>query len=154
MRPVRLPVLALALAAGSAFAQSHPCAQVTDADERLACYDKAFPPVAGAVPAVDAAARREQAQRDFGLSKVQRAERDPVRYAEEFDRIESTLVSVTYNQTGNRVLTLANGQVWVLTEVSDKGWLKEGQTIVVKTAALGTYMVDTGRIVLRARRQN
>jgi hypothetical protein len=154
MRPVRLPVLVLALAAGSAFAQSHPCASMLDPDERLACYDKAFPPVQGAKPAVDAEARRAQALRDFGFSKVQRAERDPVRYSEEFDRIESTLAKLTYNSTGNRVLTLANGQVWVITEVSDKGWLKEGQPIVIKTAALGTYMVDTGRILLRARRQN
>jgi hypothetical protein len=154
MRLVRLPVLVLALAAGSASAQSHPCASQVDPDERLACYDKAFPPAEGAKPAVDAAARRAQALRDFGFSKVQRAERDPVRYSEEFDRIESTLVRVSYNSSGNRVLTLANGQTWVLTEVTDKGWLKEGQTIVIKTAALGTYMVDTGRILLRARRQN
>ena len=152
MRPVRLPVLALALGAGSAFAQSHPCAQVTDADERLACYDKAFPPVEGAKPAVDAAARRAQALRDFGFSKVQRAERDPVRYAEEYERIEAKLTRVAYNSQGQRVLHLDNGQVWVVTEVTDKGWMKEGQTISIRTAALGTYMVDTGRIVLRVKR--
>jgi hypothetical protein len=157
MRFRLLPVLASALAglafAGAAFAQSHPCAQVVDPDERLGCYDKAFPPAAGAKPAVDAAKRREQALRDFGLSKVQKAERDPVRYAEEYQsQIEGTVTKVSYRATGERVITLDNGQVWMLTEVSDKGWIKVGQRVVLKTALLGTYFLDTGRLNLRARR--
>ena len=157
MRRVRLSVLASALAclaafAGVAAAQTHPCAAVVDPDERLACYDKAFPPGPDAKPAIDAAARREQARHDFGLSKVQRAERDPVRYAEEFDHVEATVAKVGHRATGERMVTLDNGQVWVLTEVGDKGWIKEGQHVVVETAALGTYMLDTGRIKLRARR--
>ena len=154
-RPAVAALVFAALAPIAHAADSHKCASVVDPTERLACYDEAFPPAPGVrTAALDIEARRQEALRDFGLSKVQKAERDPVRYAEEYDHIEAKVANVGQRATGERVITLDNGQVWLLTEVTDKGWLKEGQPIVVKTAALGTYMVDTGRILLRARRQN
>jgi hypothetical protein len=158
MRPVRLPVFASALAClallpAVAAAQSHPCASVVDPTERLECYDKAFPPADGVrTAALDREARRQEALRDFGLSKVQKAERDPEQYEVGPERIEATITKLTYRATGERVVTLDNGQVWLLTEVTDKGWIKPGDRITMKTAALGTFMLDTGRIVLRARR--
>jgi hypothetical protein len=158
MRPVRLPVVASALAClallpAIAAALSHPCASVVEPADRLECYDKAFPPAEGVrTTALDREARRQEALRDFGLSKVQKAERDPDQYEAGPERIEATVAKVTYRATGERVVTLDNGQVWLLTEVTDKGWLKAGDRITMKTAALGTFMLDTGRILLRARR--
>jgi hypothetical protein len=158
MRIVRLaafaPVIAaLALAGQDAAAQSHKCATVVDPTERLACYDEAFPPAEGVrTTALDREARRLEALRDFGLSKVQKAERDPEQYDSGPERIEAGVVKVSYRATGERVVALDNGQVWLITEVTEKGWFKAGDRISVRTAALGTFMLDTGRILLRARR--
>jgi hypothetical protein len=158
MRIVRLAafasaIVAFALAGHDAAAQSHKCATVVDPTERLACYDEAFPPAAGVRTAtLDREARRQEALRDFGLSKVQKAERDPEQYDVGPERIEATVTKVTYRHTGERVVTLDNGQIWMVTEVTEKGWFKAGDRVTVQTAMLGTFMLDTGRILLRVRR--
>jgi hypothetical protein len=158
MRIVRLAAFASVLAAitlaGTAVAaDSHKCTTVVDPTERLACYDEAFPPAEGVrTTALDREARRQEALRDFGLSKVQKAERDPNQYDVGPERIEATIAKISYRATGERVVTLDNGQVWLLTEVTDKGWIKAGDRITMKTAMMGTFFLDTGRIVLRARR--
>lgn len=150
--------LALALitasAAGSA-ATDHPCATVVDAGERLACYDAAFPPAADVLSsAVDTQSERERALREFGLNKLQKREREPERMRVVApDRIEDSIASVITRATGERVVTLGNGQVWLLTEVTAKGQLKTGDPVVIREAAMGTYMLETGKwTALRARR--
>lgn len=149
-----LLVLTTALATES-MATPHPCASVVDAGERLACYDAAFPPAAD-VPstAVDIQSERERALREFGLNKLQKREREPERMRLVApDRIEDSIASVITRATGERVVTLGNGQVWLLTEVTTKGQLKTGDPVVIREAAMGTYMLETGkRIALRARR--
>jgi hypothetical protein len=166
MRPVRpcVPVVAIAfalafLAPAAMAADSHPCAAKAEPSERLACYDKAFPPGPGArfgdvgMTDADREAQRKQAQRDFGLNNLQKDQKHPEAEREyRPDRIEASVTKVTYRASGERVITLDNGQVWMITEVTDKGWLKAGDHISVKTAMMGTYMIDTGRVALRARR--
>lgn len=166
MRPLRPSVsvaaitLALvALAPAAAAADTHPCAATAEPSERLACYDKAFPPGPGArfgdvgMTEADREAQRQQALRDFGLNAMQREEREPesVRKLRP-DRIEAGVTKVGYRATGERIISLDNGQVWLITEVTEKGWIKAGDRISVRTAMLGTYMLDTGRVQLRARR--
>lgn len=163
MSPVRhfVSVVALALvsiATGAQAADSHPCAAKVEPAERLACYDEAFPPGPGArygevAPKVDREAQRQQALRDFGLNNAQKENRTPE--AERVDRpdsIEAGVTKVSYRASGERVIALDNGQVWMITEVTEKGWIKVGDRITVKTAMLGTFMLDTGRVQLRARR--
>jgi len=146
-------IAAFVLGGHDAAAQSHKCATVVDPTERLECYDEAFPPAEGVRTAsIDREARRLEALRDFGLSKVQKAERDPEQYDVGPEKIEAAVTKVSYRSTGERVVSLDNGQIWVITEVTDKGWFKAGDRITVRTAALGTFMLDTGRILLRARR--
>ena len=62
------------------------------------------------------------------------------------------MTKVSYRASGERVISLDNGQVWLITEVTEKGWIKPGDHISVRTALMGTYMLDTGRVQLRARR--
>lgn len=136
-------------------AMSHPCAAVEDAAERLACYDSAFPrPADGPAQPVTDAATRVDALREFGLSKEQLRQREPERMREITpERIEARVASVTHRRTRERVVTLDNGQVWLLTEVTSKGQLAAGDAVVVRRAALGSYMLVTpGRVHLRARR--
>lgn len=149
-----LIITTCAVAAESS-AQSHRCATVTEATERLACYDGAFPPPADArSSAVDIQSERDRALREFGLNKVQLRVREPERMRDVSpDRIEATVARVGSRPTGERVVTLDSGQVWLLTEVTSKGYLKSGDRVAIREAAMGTYMLVTPtRIALRARR--
>lgn len=153
--------LSLAMVMGATAAEpsakSRSCAAVADPTERLACYDAASPPAGDARAAlVDLEAERIKALRDFGLNKVQMRVREPERMRDVSpDRIEAKVARVSYRGTGERVITLDNGQTWLLTEVTSKGRLQVGDQIVVRTAALGSFMLLTpGRVPLRARRIN
>lgn len=129
----------------------HPCAAITDAGERLACYDTAFPPVVGAI---DLASERERGLREFGLNKAQLRDRDPDRMVVVApDRIEAHVARMSERANGQRIITLDSGQVWLLTEVTMKGPLRIGDRVVVREAALGSFMLMTPKnIALRARR--
>ncbi|GAB2496615.1 hypothetical protein [Arenimonas alkanexedens] len=153
-RSIAVVALLLLASAGLAHAQapSHACAATEDPEARLACYDEAFPPVASAANMDEA--RREQARRDFGLSTVQKREmvaeddRDPTG-----DRIEAVVVSVSRRGNGQRLVTLDNEQIWLITEVTDKGRLADGDAVVVRRGMIGNYLMRTpGRVTLRVRR--
>ena len=134
---------------------SHSCTAIIEPAARLACYDAAFPPVASARSfAVDVQAERERALREFGLNKAQLRVDEPDRMREiSPDRIEATVVRVGSRSTGERVVTLDNGQVWLLTEDTMKGSLKSGDVVAIRKGALGSFMLLTSkRIPLRTRR--
>ncbi len=150
---LRASVVLIAATATTAFAaETHRCAAIAEPAERLACYDAEFPPVTGAA---SLESRREQELRDFGLNQMQRREKLPVSQRVEIpDRVEATVASVRQiAASGERSVTLDNGQVWMLTEASSKGSIKAGDKVVVREAAMGTYMLVTaGRLALRAKR--
>lgn len=127
------------------------CAAVAGASERLACYDAAFPPVAGAI---DMASERERALKEFGLNKSQLRQRDPDRMSVLApDRIKATVARISVQTTGQRVITLEGGQVWLLTEVTMKGPLSIGDRVTIRDASLGSHMLLTPKnVALRARR--
>lgn len=148
--------LALLLAMSQAAAAApqvtvNACAAVKGASNRLACYDAAFPPVAGAV---DMASERERALKEFGLNKAQLRERDPDRMSVLApDRIEGSVARISVRSTGERVVTLDSGQVWLLTEVTMKGPLHISDRVMIREASLGSHMLLTpSKIALRARR--
>ncbi len=130
-------------------AAPHSCAAVTAAGERLACYDAAFPPVAGAV---DMALEKERALKEFGLNKVQL--RDPDRMSVLApDRVEASVARVSVRPTGQRLVTLDSGQVWLLTEGTMKGHLIVGDRVTIREATFGSHVLLTPKnIALRARR--
>lgn len=151
---ILLTFLALS-AAGAAQAAGHPCAELRDAGERLACYDRAFPPAAGAsAVVVDVEAERQQALRDFGLNRQQLRQKDPERMRDVTPgRIEAGVVRVSSTAEGKRVVTLDNDQAWLLTENTSRGDIRAGHRVTVREAALGTFMLVTqGGVALRARR--
>lgn len=157
--PFASVVLSLAMTSMASAApspgQSHPCAGIADASDRLGCYDAAFSPAADAQPsAADLQAGRERALTEFGLNPVQLREREPDRMRVVApDRIEATIARVGSRPTGERMVTLDSGQVWLLTDVTTKGHLKNGDKVVIRKAAMGSYMLLTpSQIPLRARR--
>jgi hypothetical protein len=132
---------------------AHPCATIGNASERLACYDQAFPPPSASQSSKGLTEdKTADARHEFGLNKAQLREQDPERDAA-LDRIEAKIVGLTRRRTGERVLTLDNHQIWLLTEVTSKGQLRVGDAVQIRTAALGSFMLITpARIPLRARR--
>lgn len=134
--------------------ESHPCASVVDPNERLACYDEAFPPAVNARAAETSEAKRARQLQEFGLSGVQQRARETEQEREARpDQIEAKISTIYSSSTGERIVTLENGQLWMLTEVSTKGYLRIGDTVVIRKAAMGSFMLVTpGKIALRAKR--
>ena len=169
-------LFAIGIAAAGAGEPTHPCAAVDDPAERLACYDETFPrpgapdgveqqavaPVAEPteipqprdIPVVPEAAEGPELVEKFGLTEAQLQARDPERPREErVDRIEATVVGIRHRASGERLVTLDNGQVWLQTEITVRGHLAEGDQVVIRRAALGSFqLVTPGRVALRVRR--
>lgn len=151
MRTSVLVAASLAMATAAIATETHPCAVVVDPAKRLACYDTAFPPTSGAE---SLESRRERELKDFGLNQIQRRAGMPESQRVEIpDRIEAAVTAVRTLAEGERMVTLDNGQLWMLTEVTSQGFLKAGDRVVVRKAAVGTFMLVTpGRVALRAKR--
>ena len=157
------PLLALCLAllgaslmsaAGASEPQGskHPCAVVHEADDRLACYDQTFgrPAEVDEAPPVAAAA----AGQDFGLSEAEKRAKAPDPDKRLFpDQIEAAVAGIGYHGTGELIVTLDNGQVWVQAEPVTGARLRVGDKIIIRKAAMGSYQLLTpGRIAMRVRR--
>jgi hypothetical protein len=157
-----LALLALACTA-AATAATHPCAAIAAPEQRLACFDAAFPsaPASSASASAPAASTvatpagdDDAARRDFGLNERQRHALDPQPVRDSGpERIEATVATLQYAAGGERVFTLDNGQVWQQTEASSRGRVSPGDRIHVRRASLGTFMLVTpARVGLRVRR--
>jgi hypothetical protein len=142
------------------------CAAIAGRDDRLACFDAlaaqapaapaiaeasgapsavAAPPASGAaalVPAAPAAAAPAvQAQiierpEDFGYTPGQRAA--PVK---EIPSITAKVVGFLRDNTGAIVVKLDNGQAWQLDSADPL--LSAGDSVTIKHAALGSFMLTT-----------
>lgn len=125
----------------------HTCASIARSTERLACYDRAFPPSEQARAAI-----ARQAIEDFGMPA--RLASGPGQAGEDTaDRIEAKVVKVEYLASGERTLDLDNGQRWHVTEATSRGHLREGDGISVRKGVMGNYLLTTSAGVgLRARR--
>lgn len=152
----RFPILLLLLLQGvpaALFAQGgagHPCAAIASPLDRLACYDKAFPPP---LHVIEAAAKRAQA--DFGLKDSRESMRNPGQEAAQADpeSINSRVAKVDYGRNGQRSIELENGQVWTLTEAGSSGHVRTGDDVQVRKGMLAGYVLVTpGGVTLRVRR--
>lgn len=141
---------ASALAAASASASKADlsrCAGIDAADARLACYDALAGRVAAPARAAPAARTSQPASTDaesqaqpaeskgFGLPPpVQALPASP-------QRIEARVIKVAASRFGAASVELNNGQTWALDE--SNGELAAGDAVVIKRAALGSYLMMT-----------
>lgn len=127
-----LALLALAPPARAQEA-SHACANVVGPAQRLACYDRAFPP-----PSQVRQAQVKQAREEFGRERsVQAGELLAESPPQE---IQATLARVDYR--GNQaVFTLDDGQVWEQADSAPSGSSRPGQKVRVRKAMLGSHML-------------
>lgn len=93
-------------------------------------------------------------QDEFGLTEAAKRARDPEKAKEEMpESITEKVTSVGHRPTGELVVTLANGQVWLQIESGSRAKVGAGQTVTIKKASLGSYlMVAPDRIATRVRR--
>jgi hypothetical protein len=149
------------------------CAAIDDGQRRLACYDRlagrpgdvSGPSVVPATPAAAAAAAGPDATAapaatdpvaDFGLTAEAKRRQDPERWdRERLSSIESRVVQVKHGHYDRFVLELENGQVWQQSETMPDVELRPGDTVTIKRAALGSFMlVNRYGVATRVRRQH
>lgn len=113
----------------------HPCANVRDSTDRLACYDQAFGKPADSAPAAPG--------EKFGLPE----KAVPVKNQSGDDAAQSSVTaavtSLTRQRDGKFVATFDNAQVWSQTELNSQADVQVGDAVIVRRGALGSYLLIT-----------
>ena len=121
------------------------CRSVSDAAQRLACYDKSVGAMSDAagrkdVVVIDRESIRATKRGLFGVSlpniKIFGGNDDV-----EVNQIESTIASAPASRDGMSVFILSDGSRWKQTD-GRFTYPKAGQKILVKRAALGSFMAN------------
>lgn len=144
--------------------QLYDCRTITDPQARLACYDRQVEAVRTAeqghdIRIIDREAVRETRRGLFGFSLGNIrlfGDRDDENRAEseEVTQIESTITQIARDSSGRFVFALANGQRWYQAEASGGRSPRVGQPIVIRRAALGSYLANIDRApAIRVMRQ-
>jgi hypothetical protein len=102
----------------------HPCAQVRDETDRLACYDQAFGKPADSVP-----------------PKVVRESATTPRTKPA--AVTAAVTSLERRGDGKFVVTLDNDQTWSQSELNSQADVAVGDTVTVRPAALGSFLLVT-----------
>lgn len=126
------------------------CRKITDPTQRLACYDQA----AGALDQAEAkgdivVVNREQARKvrrqafGFTMPSITLFERGEK--PEEVATADGVIASAHKALTGKWVIKLQDGATWSQTDLTEIPLdPKPGQTVKIKRAAMGSYMMTIG----------
>jgi len=125
----------------SAAAGLQRCRALADSATRLSCYDalaeqSAKAPAAAAVAgaaAMAAPAAAPEATQTFGL---------PVQRQNEPDVIKSQIEGLVEGWGPGKTFTLANGQVWQVSDGSRAVLYLKNPKVEIRRAALGTFMLE------------
>jgi hypothetical protein len=139
--------------------QVRACSAETDDARRLSCYDRAAaqlnkPATPAASPAAATAntgkspasaaaaapAAASSATAEFGVSEGPLAAKRQVSGIKE---ITAVVTSVSVRPRGELLMTLDNGQVWQQNQAVEYFPLNVGDTVKIKSAALGSYLLQT-----------
>jgi hypothetical protein len=127
------------------------CAGIAALDARVACYDSlahraveaaAAPAPTTAAPApttaapASAAAIAAQDPNNFGLTLAQQhmAFAGPT-------SVKARITAISSDPNGQTYIVLDSGQKWEVTD--NDGWLSKGDTVTIKRAALGSFLLKT-----------
>lgn len=135
------------------------CRAITADAERLACYDKAAQSVTkaqetGEVIIIDKQAARAARRQAFGLELPTLSILDKGADKAETDKLQSVVKSARVDGEQRLVVTLEDGAVWRQIDDTMLGKPpKAGDTIEVRKAAMGSYMMKIGsQPAIRVRR--
>jgi hypothetical protein len=142
--------------------EGRQCVAIADGARRLACFDGVFASAgaaateaaAGARPASTAAIPDANATGDFGLTEAQKQARNPDAVKVTGPKeVTGVVSSIDRRRTGEVVVTLDNGQVWVQSDMSTTLRVRAGSTVSITSGALGSYFLSgDGRPPVRVRR--
>lgn len=122
----------------------YACAEAVDSAQRLACFDAEVARLraaekAGDFAAVDVESVKQLQKESFGFNLPSLPKIALPRLSGEGpDTAEAKVVGVS---GAGRVLALANGQTWRLTEPAPPG-LKPGVEVEIRKASLGSYLLN------------
>lgn len=137
------------------------CRQIADAEQRLACFDRAVLALESAQQSKSVVVVSEEEVRKtrrglfgFALPRIGLFGGGDDDDQEEVNEISSAITSFS-GGTGRWVVTLDDGAVW---EQTDGAFVKKpqvGQTILIRRAAFGSFMgrIDNG-VAFRIKRRN
>lgn len=118
---------------------SHPCAAIAAPEERLACFDRAFPGVSSAAD-------------DFGLSAQERLDHK-TGGTKTPDRITASITEVSLRKSDRAILTLDNDQSWEIGPNAGVARVRAGERVTVRKASLGSFLLSVqGGLSFRAKR--
>ena len=158
------------LAASAALAQSLPpsvtaCAAEKDSLARLVCFDREVarysqpsarvaptptapatvsPPAASVAPTPPAVSPSKDDE--FGVSGKLAKQRAASKGEEPVEQKElhASVTKITSKPFGELILELDNGQVWEQPEKKGSFIIKEGDTVVIRQARFGSFMLTAG----------
>jgi len=128
------------------------CAEIADGAQRLACYDGAVgrlrqAETQGQVVAVDRQQVDEIRRESFGLTLPNLGRLLPQNGDREdgFETMDMVVERTTQNSSGRTRFFMGNGQTWVQVEPRSARNVRVGDTVTIRRAALGSYMLSPAR---------
>jgi hypothetical protein len=127
------------------------CATISDAVQRLACFDAAVAELreaetTGRIVAIDEG-RAETIQREsfgFQLPNLNRI-LPTLRNENTVDAVQAAVTQTMARPEGRRAFVLSNDQVWVQLEPQRGGPIRVGDEVIIRRAALGSYLMVPAR---------
>lgn len=177
MRVLYVSVLFALALSGAAFAQTsaaqtpealtnvYQCAGIENNEARLACYDNAVgrlrtAETEGRIVAVDRQQVETLQRESFGfrlptLASMLPGFRDDEDADEEFTELQMQVTRIAQRAYGRSAFIMANGQIWVQTESQSARNVRVGDTVTIRRAAMGSFMLSPARsgAALRVRRE-
>lgn len=171
MKKLLLPLLFLAQPALTAEEALTKCRQIEEIAERVVCYDKIvdshFPTDSSDTdssdrveittpPEITKSNAVPDAQSLFGTNDAEAKRLVETSLAiEQIDKIVAIVTDVRKSATKKLTVTLDNGQIWRQLD-SQRLRLKRGETVIVRKASLGSYLLEkhSGSRSIRVKRAN
>jgi hypothetical protein len=123
------------------------CRSLTDATERLACFDRevAAPTNRSAPVAATPVAPPPDPKKQFGLPEVTVAKQEVAAGTRAADaaKIEAHITKLSQTPDGRVVVTLDNEQVWRQLLIEADLLMKPGDAVTISRGVLGSYWLQT-----------
>lgn len=142
--------------------QAYACRSIPDPAERVACYDRAIDQIVaaeqqGTFVAVDRSRVETVERESFGLDLPSLGNLLPGRReGQQIERLELQVERVVNLGDGRKLFVMTDGQRWAQVEDQSAHNVRAGDTVTVRRAAIGTFLLSSerGGAAHRVRRQN
>lgn len=137
------------------------CTAISEDAARLACFDEATARLRnaqaeGSLVAVDQGQLETLRRESFGFSLPSIANLLPSRSEDVQEEVSVEVANVIRRGDGHSIFVMSDGQRWVLLESSAARNVRAGDTVRIRRAALGSFLLISSRggAALRVRRES